>query len=125
LGKDSRSAQSIADRIGQHQERLSQIKQTISSAVDGSVVQIKKELHQEANLYLDSHSGTVMQDLRDFIEESLEFGGVVFDPIMRAAWDLPYMLQMAGFMLLLSLVAAIYPAVKAGRILPAEALRHH
>lgn len=64
-------------------------------------------------------------DLRDFIEENLEFGGVVFDPIMRAAWDLPYMLQIAGFMLLLSLSAAVYPAVKAGRILPAEALRHH
>ena len=64
-------------------------------------------------------------DLRDFIEENLEFGGVVFDPIMRAAWDIPYMLQIAGFMLLLSLAAAIYPAIKAGRILPAEALRHH
>lgn len=64
-------------------------------------------------------------DLRDFMEESLEFGGVVFDPIMRAAWDLQYMLQVAAFMVLLSLVAAIYPAFKAGRILPAEALRHH
>jgi ABC-type lipoprotein release transport system permease subunit len=64
-------------------------------------------------------------DLRDFIDSNLEFGGVVFDPIMRAAWDFPYMLQIAGFMLLLSLVAAIYPAIKAGRILPAVALRHH
>ncbi|SHI77462.1 ABC-type transport system, involved in lipoprotein release, permease component [Malonomonas rubra DSM 5091] len=64
-------------------------------------------------------------DLRDFIDSSLEFGGVVFDPIMRASWDLPYMLQIAGFMLLLSLAAAVYPAIKAGRILPAEALRHH
>lgn len=64
-------------------------------------------------------------DLRDFISESLEFGGVVFDPVLRATWDFPFMLQMAGFMLLLTLAAAIYPAVKAGRILPAEALRHH
>jgi len=64
-------------------------------------------------------------DLRDFMEGNLEFGGVVFDPIMRASWDWPYMLQIAFFMLLLSLVAAIYPAIKAGRILPAEALRHH
>lgn len=64
-------------------------------------------------------------DLRDFIDSSLEFGGVVFDPIMRAGWDYAYMLQIAGFMLLLSLVAAVYPAIKAGRILPAEALRHH
>ncbi len=64
-------------------------------------------------------------DLRDYIDEALEFGGVVFDPIMRAAWDTSYMLQISGFMLLLSLVAAIYPAVKAGRIQPAEAMRHH
>jgi len=64
-------------------------------------------------------------DLRDFMTESLEFGGVVFDPVLRATWDLLYMLKMAGFMLLLALVAAIYPARKAGRILPAEALRHH
>lgn len=64
-------------------------------------------------------------DLRDFLEENLEFGGVVFDPIMRASWDVPYMLQIAAFMLLLSLVAAIYPARKAGRIMPADALRHY
>jgi len=64
-------------------------------------------------------------DLRDFITESLEFGGVVFDPVLRATWDWLYMLKMAGFMLLLTLSAAIYPARKAGRIVPAEALRHH
>jgi len=64
-------------------------------------------------------------DLRDFMTESLEFGGVVFDPVLRATWDLPYMLQMAFFMLLLALAAAVYPARKAGRIMPAEALRHH
>ncbi len=64
-------------------------------------------------------------DLRTFISETLEFGGVVFDPVLRAAWDKSYMLQMALFMLLLALVAAIYPARKAGRITPAEALRHH
>ncbi len=64
-------------------------------------------------------------DLRDFISETLEFGGVVFDPVLRAAWDKPYMLQIAGFMLLLSLAAAVYPAIKAGRIKPADAMRHH
>lgn len=64
-------------------------------------------------------------DLRDFISSSLEFGGVVFDPVLRAAWDYSYMVQIAFFMLLLSLVAAVYPAIKAGRIAPAEAMRHH
>ena len=64
-------------------------------------------------------------NLRYFIDETLEFGGVVFDPVLRAAWDRPYMLQIAGFMLLLSLAAAVYPAIKSGRIRPAEAMRHH
>jgi hypothetical protein len=68
LGKDSKSAQTILDRIGQHQDRLSQIKRTISSAVDGSVAQIKQEVQGDANRYLDNHSGTVMQDLRGFVE---------------------------------------------------------
>ena len=26
-------------------------------------------------------------DLKDFLPETLEFGGVVFDPVLRAAWD--------------------------------------
>jgi len=68
LGKDSKSARTIVDRIGQHQNRLSQIKRTISSAVDGSVSQIKQEIQGDANRYLDNHAGTVMQLLRGFIE---------------------------------------------------------
>jgi len=64
-------------------------------------------------------------DLRQFISENLEFGGVVFEPVLRARWDLPYMAQIAGYVLLLSLFAALYPAVKAGRITPVEAMRHH
>ena len=56
---------------------------------------------------------------------SLEFGGVVFDPVMRAAWDIPWMLQMAFYVFGLSLVAALYPARKAGRISPARAMRYH
>ena len=68
LGKDTQTAQNIADRISQHQDRLSQIKRTISSAVDGSVGQIKKEVQSDANQYLDNHSGTVMKELSGFIE---------------------------------------------------------
>lgn len=64
-------------------------------------------------------------DLRDFIPETMEFGGVVFDPVMRAAWDLGYMLQMSLYVLLLSVLAALYPAAKAARIAPATAMRHH
>jgi len=63
-------------------------------------------------------------DLRKMVPESLEFGGVVFDPIMRAAWDIPWMLQMGMYVVVLCLLASIYPAIKAARIAPAEAMRH-
>lgn len=74
-----------------------------------------------ATWYLES----VGIDMRTFVSESLEFGGVVFDPIMRAAWDLPWMIKISFYLLFLSLLAAVYPAVKAGRISPVAAMRHH
>jgi ABC-type lipoprotein release transport system permease subunit len=63
-------------------------------------------------------------DLRAFVPETLEFGGVVFDPILRAAWDLAWMAQIALYVVALVLLASLYPAVKAGRTRPAEAMRH-
>lgn len=64
-------------------------------------------------------------DLQAFIPETLEFGGVVFDPVLRAAWDLVWMIWIALFVVVLTLLAALYPAIKAGRIMPVEAMRHH
>jgi ABC-type lipoprotein release transport system permease subunit len=64
-------------------------------------------------------------DLQSFIPETLEFGGVVFDPVLRATWDLPWMGKIALYVVGLTLLAALYPAVKAGRVTPAEAMRHH
>ena len=64
-------------------------------------------------------------DLQAFIPETLEFGGVVFDPVLRAAWDLPWMARITLYIVGLTLLAALYPAVKAGRITPVEAMRHH
>jgi len=63
-------------------------------------------------------------DLRTMVPAGLEFGGVVFDPVLRAAWDLPWMLRMGIYVVGLCLLASIYPAVKAARIAPAEAMRH-
>lgn len=63
-------------------------------------------------------------DLRYFVSSSLEFGGVVFDPIMRADWDLRWMVKMAFYVCGLALLAAWYPARKAGKISPAVAMRH-
>lgn len=64
-------------------------------------------------------------DLAAFVPETLEFGGVVFDPILRAIWDPGWMIRIAGYVVGLTLLAALYPAIKAGRITPVEGMRHH
>jgi ABC-type lipoprotein release transport system permease subunit len=64
-------------------------------------------------------------DLKAFVPETMEFGGVVFDPVLRATWDVVWMVRIALFIVALTLMAALYPAVKAGRITPVEAMRHH
>ncbi len=64
-------------------------------------------------------------DLADLVPETLEFGGVVFDPIMRASWDPTWMFRIALYVVCLTLLAAAYPAIKAGRTTPLEGMRHH
>ncbi|PLX71251.1 MAG: ABC transporter permease [Desulfuromonas sp.] len=63
-------------------------------------------------------------DLQELVPETLEFGGVVFDPIIRASWNPGRMLGIAFFITSLTLLAALYPAIKAGRITPVEGMRH-
>jgi ABC-type lipoprotein release transport system permease subunit len=64
-------------------------------------------------------------DLAALVPETLEFGGVVFDPIMRASWNPGWMLQIALYVVGLTLLAALYPAIKAGRITPVKGMRHY
>ncbi len=64
-------------------------------------------------------------DLQTFVPETLEFGGVVFDPVLRATWDPAWMFNIALYVIALTLLAALYPAIKAGRITPVEGMRHH
>ncbi|MBW2451305.1 MAG: ABC transporter permease [Deltaproteobacteria bacterium] len=67
---------------------------------------------------------TVGIDLETFMPETLEFGGVVFDTVLRANWDIAWMAQIAIYVIGLTVFAALYPAVKAGRISPMEGMRH-
>jgi ABC-type lipoprotein release transport system permease subunit len=64
-------------------------------------------------------------DLRRMIPENMEFGGVVFDPVLRATWDFAWMARISFYLALLTVGAALYPAHKASRIAPAAAMRHH
>lgn len=63
-------------------------------------------------------------DLRNLMPENMEFGGVVFDPIIRAKWDTLWMVKIALYLMLISLAASLYPAIKAARLAPASAMRH-
>jgi ABC-type lipoprotein release transport system permease subunit len=44
---------------------------------------------------------------------------------MRASWNPGWMLQIALYVVGLTLLAALYPAIKAGRITPVEGMRHY
>lgn len=63
-------------------------------------------------------------DLRPFLPDTMEFGGVVYDPVIYAEWSVVAMLRLALYLLGLSLVASIYPARNATRITPVDAMRH-
>jgi ABC-type lipoprotein release transport system permease subunit len=63
-------------------------------------------------------------NLAAFAPDTLEFGGVVFDPVIHASWNPDWMVRIAVYVVLLTLLAALYPAIKAGRITPVEGMRH-
>jgi len=64
-------------------------------------------------------------DLRNYMPDAMEFGGVVFEPVLRATWDIAWMVRIALYVVGLALLASLYPAVKAARISPVEAMRHY
>ncbi|MDT8442310.1 MAG: FtsX-like permease family protein [Desulfuromonadales bacterium] len=64
-------------------------------------------------------------DLKLFLDETIEFGGVIFEPVLRAQWDPWWMLRIALYVVGLTVFAALYPAIKAGRVTPVEGMRAH
>ncbi len=63
-------------------------------------------------------------DLRLFIPENLEFGGVIFSSLLYAEWDFIWMAESGAYIVFLCLAASLYPAFKAARVTPVEAMRH-
>ncbi|MFZ5950628.1 MAG: ABC transporter permease [Candidatus Rifleibacteriota bacterium] len=52
-----------------------------------------------------------------------EIAGMLFEPVIRSAWEWHWMIALSLTMIVLVLLAALYPTNKALRIRPAEAMR--
>lgn len=57
--------------------------------------------------------------------ENQEVAGMLFEPIIRSAWEWQWMVFLSGAMILVVILASIYPANKALRINPGEAMRSY
>jgi len=70
-------------------------------------------------IYLDVHG----VDLSSMYGENSTMGGVVMDPIMRFHMTGQLLAGIVGTMFTLTLLAGVYPAIKAGRVPPVESIR--
>jgi hypothetical protein len=85
LGRDSRSAREIIEKIERHQLKMGQIKSMIQSTLAGATHKIKQDVKTEVDRFFDFRSGNAMKDLLVFIknyklsgaeyEETLDSGG--------------------------------------------------
>ncbi len=65
-------------------------------------------------------------DLRPLMgNKDLEVAGIVFDPVVFTMWNVPAMAGAVAAMVILVLIASLYPARKALKIRPAEAMRRY
>lgn len=64
-------------------------------------------------------------DLRLFIPDNLEFGGVIFSSLLFARWDLVWMAKSGTYIVVLCVLASLYPAIKAARVTPLAAMRRN
>ena len=87
---------------------------------------LETEVVQSLEEAVDSGFGVL---IRHMLDERRLFSAFimlsVFDPVMRASWDPAWMVRIAVYVVGLTLAAAAYPAVKAGRTTPVEGMRHH
>ncbi|MCB9665134.1 MAG: ABC transporter permease [Alphaproteobacteria bacterium] len=71
--------------------------------------------------YLTTHG----IDYGDLMANNSAGGNVPIDSVLRAHADVPQMLQLAVVGALVAVLAALYPARKATRLTPVEAMHHH
>ena len=57
--------------------------------------------------------------------ETMDQGGVTIDAMIYGAWDIPRLTNYAFAALLLSILAAVWPAWRVSQMSPVDAMRHH
>jgi ABC-type lipoprotein release transport system permease subunit len=75
-----------------------------------------------AALLVGLYTSTVGIDLSAAYKD-VDMGGIAIDPIIRTGWDWPIMLALTLGMVVLSVLASLYPARRALSIRPADAIR--
>ncbi len=73
-------------------------------------------------LLLGIHTSTTGIDLSAAYKD-MDIGGIAIDPIIRTGWDWPLTFGLCAGMLVLSVLASLYPARRALKIRPADAMR--
>lgn len=87
--------------------------QTIMAIIGGLAIGVP------ISLYLENHG----IDLTHFAD-STAFAGVAIDPIWRSITNLDSIIQPVIFLIVLSMLAVIYPGIKAAVIQPIKAIQH-
>ena len=67
LAQDADSMAGALKKISRHQQRLEQIKSTITKTLNGALSEIKKELQRDTHRFFDGQSGNIADDLEHFI----------------------------------------------------------
>ena len=73
---------------------------------------------------LGLYTSTVGIDLSGTMDAQ-EMGGIIFEPVLYSTFEIKGMLALTASMFLVAVLAALYPARRALKILPADAMRHY